>query len=417
MHFLKCRPCTCTLTVAVTLMFHPSAAIRFPLSGGGNDEGGGSHTPFLYSTSTFSKTNDQISWNQQNWLDLIHSSEVIEVSSRGIRSILKEHSTVYNWWWIPARLRITPLSTDVCRADYEVLCWMGVEGGLFPSKTTTVNVTGLMKPNFNSGVLATYAKRSKDSCGDTAGEGWGSGRNIVPNNSVYVVSSCDVLNGHLVIMFEPAAQKVFLFSQTFGPMAYFVVLSSSLLCLYGASGEVFRKFPNSQMPLLLTSLISMSSIASCMFLVLVHGIPFVTVGDETNFWVPGILGVWFAVIGIIKRETSQVEDSCIFALVTLTVAMYRTPENPYAGILISIIAIKQWKKCFKLCQASSSGGYESFWKQVDLVATTIYLCLLVEVGLIPQFAEPEDWPVYAAIGMYVSFIVAWYQEIIIPLAM
>jgi hypothetical protein len=415
MLFQKCS-LAIIIVAAVALMLQPSHAIRFPLSGGGGDEGGGLHTPYLYSTSTFSKTSEPIRWNQQSWLDIIHSSEIVEISSRGIRSILKERITsTTNWWWVPARLRLTPLSSDFCNAKYEVLCWMGIEGGLFPSTTMSVNVTGLLNPNFTSGVLSTYAKRSKDSCGDNAGAGWGKGRDIISNMSVYVVSSCDVLNGHLVVMFEPAHHRVILFSQTFGPMAYFVVISCSLLCLYGASGEVFRKFPTTQVPLILTSVFSMSSILACSLLAVVHGIPFVTIGDETNFWAAVIMGIWFAVVGILNCDKSQVEDSCIFALVTLTVAMYRTPENPYAGILISITSIKLWKKMFKVCRASNNINvkltYSSAYGQIDLVVTTLHLCLLVEVGLVPQFAEPEDWPVYAGIGLYVSFIVAWYQEI------
>jgi hypothetical protein len=77
------------------------------------------------------------------------------------------------------------------------------------------------------------------------------------------------------------------------------------------------------------------------------------------------------------------------------------------------LAIKQWQKIFE-CHNSGGGdddgGNILLFKQLDIIFTTIHLCMIIEVGLVSQFAEIEDWPVYAAVGTYITFTVALYKK-------
>jgi hypothetical protein len=391
-------------------------SIRIPLSYGE----AGEVSPYMHSTRAAPETTSiPIKWDDPNWLNIIHSSDIIEISSRGVRSIINPRMFS---WWVPARQRQAAISRDVCVAHSQAFCWMGNEGGLLPSASDIspkIYVTGLRYPQFSSGTLATFSKQSKDACGDRwqGNGGGGNGRIITSNQSTYVISSCDILNGHLVITYEPALGEILIFSQTFGPMAYSIIILSTLVCLYGASGEIFKTFPDSQgTSALIIFTLTFCTTLSCSLSACWHGIPFATIGDESTFWASVFFGMAHALGGLFCKDSEEkVKDSCLYALATVSIALYRTPETPYAGILIAILTVKQWSKVISSCRGRISHNKDDnalilVWRQLDLLATTLYLCLLVEVGLVSQFSEQEDWPVYAGIGMYISFTAAWYQS-------
>jgi hypothetical protein len=394
-----------------------SEGIRIPLSYG---EAAGGVSTYMHSTRAHPETTSiPIQWDDPDWVNMIHSSDIIEVSSRGIRSIV--NPKMFSWW-VSGRQRQAPVSRDACTAHAQAFCWIGNEGGLLPSASDlspNIYITGSIHQQFSSGTLATFSKQSKDACGDRwqGNGGRGGGRTITLNQSVYVISSCDILNGHLVIMYEPALGEIVVFSQTFGPMAYSIIIFSALACLYGASGEIFQTFPNSRgVSSLIIFSLTFCTTLSCSLSALWHGIPFVTIGDESAFWASVFFGTVYALVGLFCEDSeAKAKDSCLYALATVSIALYRTPETPYAGILISILGVKQWTKAISTCRGqkvyhhNNNNPSKLLWNRLDLLATTLYLCLLIEVGLVPQFSEQEDWPVYAAIGMHTSFTAAWYQ--------
>jgi hypothetical protein len=244
------------------------------------------------------------------------------------------------------------LSRDVnCKASYLSVCSMGEEGMILPtshpanqnylipfsnntnsSSNDKVLVTGLSHPTFRSSVLSTYASQSKQACASDKSQGWGKSRTLISNMSVYFVSNCDVLRGHIVAMYDPNLNEVVLYSQTFGPMAYFLILIAALLCLYGASGEN-DKVNVSFMTATTFSILSMACTFSCGLLSIIRGIPFITIEDEVHFWSSIVCGLGMGSLGFIYSNSLYASDSCLFALISITVAMYRTPENPYMGIL------------------------------------------------------------------------------------
>jgi len=416
-----------------SLLFHTATAficfavikkaqcVRIPLSPSyqGTQQ---QHSPLLNSLK-----NEQalpINWNKdQFWLNLIHSSELIEISSRGVRSIASATLHQKSWAWNTAvnRLAGVALAHEAnCTASHQSLCWIGDEGSILPSEVYLVKVTGLSNPIFSSQVLRIFSQRADDACGGLGG--WGNGRNIVPNISTYAVSSCDVLNGHVVIIYEPASRRISIVPQTFGPMSYSLIIVSSLVFLFGASSAEEKSKMAVHHQVIVFSVFSV--ITSLMALVLAKGIPFLTMGDEVNFWAPACISLLYTLLTFINQNCDnndnnifnnnnnngfgvRVNDSCIYALTTIAVALYRTPETPYVAIIVSILAIKQWQKIFECCH---SGGNILLFKQLDIIFTTIHLCMIIEVGLVPQFAEIEDWPVYAAVGTYITFTVALYKK-------
>jgi len=101
--------------------------------------------------------------------------------------------------------------------------------GWGPKLTTNgvqVEISGVSMPLLNSSILSFYAAASSDSCSSN-----GQGRVIIPSKKnqnedadLYTVSACDVLQGHFVLMYYPAENRVLLYSQTFGPMSYTAAL-------------------------------------------------------------------------------------------------------------------------------------------------------------------------------------------------
>jgi hypothetical protein len=201
-------------------------------------------------------------------------------------------------------------------------------------------------------------------------------------------------------------------------MSYSLIIVSSLLFLFGASSAEEKSKMEVYHQVIAFSVFSV--VTSLMTLVLAKGIPFLTMGDEVNFWAPACISLLYTLLTFANQNESnlnnrfgiRVNDSCIYALTTIAVALYRTSETPYVAIIVSILAIKQWQKIFE-CHNSGSGddgGNILLFKQLDIIFTTIHLCMIIEVGLVPQFAEIEDWPVYAAVGTYITFTVALYKK-------
>jgi hypothetical protein len=102
-------------------------------------------------------------------------------------------------------------------------------------------------------------------------------------------------------------------------------------------------------------------------------------------------------------------DVCIFMLGTIADALYRSPETPYASIFVVVLAVRAWQKVYTVCFAAkpqTSAITIGLW-HVDLLFAVAYMCLTAEVGLVPQFADREDWPIYAGVGTFVTFLAAW----------
>ena len=101
-----------------------------------------------------------------------------------------------------------------------------------------IQISGKSVLLLNSSVLSLYAAAASDSCALN-----GQGRFIRTitshtnhqeknddddddgdNDNIYTVSGCDVLQGHFVLMYFPAKNKIMLYAQTFGPMSYTAAL-------------------------------------------------------------------------------------------------------------------------------------------------------------------------------------------------
>ena len=370
-------------------------------------------TPFLCTGAS----NEQVQWSGALMMRLIHQAQVVEVGARGIRFVDAR--------WFPSSIYEHHRDgiKDSCESTPHALCRTPA-GLLFPTSEESVLVTGQLVPVFNSSLAERFALESVEAC-NGAYEGGGQGRTVVIDQAIYTASACDVMQGHLVTMFKPQTSEALLVPQTFGPMAYTVILAAALLCIYGASSADNN---NSKQRWLTLGVCAAATIACCMVYGL-SGIPFLTIEDEIHFWmaIAGTLSFCAVDCGLLlldddadaktrgaKPYSTKVvtPDVSIYMLGAIADALYRTPETPYAGIFVVAFAIRTWQKSialflFNAPASSSSTMVLLTLMHLDLLYSTLFMCLTTEIGFVPQFADREDWPIYAGVGGFATFLAAW----------
>ena len=321
-----------------------------------------SPTPLLSTGAS----NDPVLWGGADMIRWLHESQIVEVGARGIRFVDPLTTSAFG---PPPRS-----SAEDCESTPLALCET-VSGLLFPSAVGNgIRVTGLLNPKLKSSASQRYADAAGIACSSTF-DGSGAGRTVVMEPDIYTASACDVMQGHLVAIFS--AGKVVVVPQTFVPMAYTVVLIAILMCLYGVEPWSIG--------------VCAAGVLACCLVYAHNGIPFLTIEDETHFWV--------SVAGTVLALASRSPDACICMLGTIADALYRSPETPYASIFVAVLAVRTWQKI-------RAGSAANIWKHLDLFFTILYLCLTAEIGLVPQFADREDWPIYGGVGAFATFLIA-----------
>ena len=151
-------------------------------------------------------------------------------------------------------------------------------------------------------------------------------------------------------------------------------------------------------------------------------IPFVTVEDRTHLELTASIGLLFALHALVIADDDatttaagcHAKAACMHALDTIACAMYRTSETPYAGILCAVFVTLLWIKVFR---GQSSHWQSSHWPSavlllsgciqwLELQLSVVHVAYLAEVGVRPQFTHAEDWPFYAVVGLYLTYVVA-----------
>jgi hypothetical protein len=117
------------------------------------------------------------------------------------------------------------------------------------------------------------------------------------------------------------------------------------------------------------------------------------------------LGVSLAMTAYAAYNDQNAADVCMYALVSLSDAIYRTPETPYASIICLLLAISLWTRAITM-----TGVAKSTNEKVDFMCAMLYTVFTAEAAMVPQFDHPEDWPIYGGTAVYVTFAIAWLQH-------
>ena len=222
----------------------------------------------------------------------------------------------------------------------------------------------------------------------------------------YTVTACDVLQGQLVAVYEPATGTLRLLSQSFGPMPYCVALIQAAVCLYYAT-VVVASSPSKTA----ASSAALWLLLGCLLLGF-GSPPFLTRNDAAHFWAWTATGVLLAVGAWVAEDVERGAEACIYALGALADLAYRTPENAYSGLLCLALTVRQWQKLlrWRMDMAMINEENTIAWTPLlDLVVTTPLLALSAELGVAPHCRYPERWPFYGGIGVYMGFAVAVHR--------
>jgi hypothetical protein len=202
--------------------------------------------------------------------------------------------------------------------------------------------------------------------------------NCAPRNNS---CTCDYVGSFI---YYPRTNEVVYFKQTLGPMAYTAAIVCALASLYFLGEDAKRE--NSKK--------ASATLAAALCFVKVPVFP--TQSDEVHFWASLAMTAFAAFYN--ESDT----DVCMFALISLADAIYRTPETPYAAIICVLLAIQMWNRVI----AMAAAGDMTVWRKIDFLSVMIYTLFTAETAMVPQFEHQEDWPIYGGTAAYVTFAVA-----------
>jgi len=394
---------------------------------------------FLFSKSNNGNADRELSWNSPRFMRTLQSSCMIEVSSRGIRSIESSLTKKYGFCDPTSKylnnkiegLRRNHLVSEDCHAEYESLCMMKSHGGFFPSfkydNASNLIFTGKHNPHIPSPILGHFQSLSKTTCGSNndglSKLGLGRVYSLNLTEDKYYVTACDILQSALLLLYEPIVNRIRIIPSTFGPFAYCVIIIIALIFLYGIS----LKYENLDAKEDLSAktikykIYFFGFISICTGLVLIlfsliDGIAFIVVQDEIYFYVSAVLCILLALFGMYLQKMFYISDACLYGLCSICTTIYRSPENPYAAAISMGLGIDAWKKIYKLMgasfQSAPAPSSDAWFLFLDVTICAFMLCSTLELGLVPQFDEIEDWYVYSGIGCFASFASNLYLQLI-----
>ena len=336
------------------------------------------------------ETNALLRWGEAQRLQTLHGARWIEVAPRGIRIVPGDSAESLGARWSPP----TP-----CVAVPDALC-ATPQGLLFPSPSPLAlgffNNYVVVSPALARRTLTrdpiALAYATEDACAMH-----GIGRvlmaepappsSLAGNYYYYTATACDVMEGHLVALYDTFEGTVRLAPQTLGPMGYCVVLLQAVACLYFATST---STPAAAAIAAATLAMSNALVAG------VHGIPFLLAEDAAFFWAQNLFAFATALLPM-PDNNNAAQDACIHALSATACAVYRTTENAYEGIVGAVLLVRAWAK---LLRATPSAAIDS--------ALTWGLVLWgARLGVAPQLGSPrERWPFFAGLALYISLAFA-----------
>jgi hypothetical protein len=188
-------------------------------------------------------------------------------------------------------------------------------------------------------------------------------------------------------IYYPRTNEVAYFKQTLAPMAYTATIICALASLYFLCEDVKNG-----------TIAASATLAAALCFVRVPLFP--TQSDEVHFWASLAMTAY----AVCYNESAT--DVCMFALISLADAIYRTPETPYAAIVCVLLGIRMWTRV--MIQNNNAHAL-TLWQKIDFLSTMIYTVFTAESAMVPQFEHPEDWPIYGGTAVYVTFAVSFMR--------
>lgn len=378
-----------------------------------------------------------LEWRDHDFLNLLHRNCIVEISSRGIRGIHKD-TRKCNLGAIRANNFV---AQSPCYTSKDSLCLIkneenaGLNGAckkhsnnesalmsmVLPSlskiqsdRDGEILVSGLLHADHHrmtNPVLNSFFRESKVSCRDK-----GKGRkHSIDCSGVYTVTACDVLSGKYALVFYPELELIAISHETFGSMAYFVMLVNCIICLYGISNAMYqdgaaeKQQQKSFHPQTAIACMNIASSSALIVLYVSHPdkFSFVVAEDEIVFVCTCILCIGYSALYFLIESQYNL-DACIFNITSVCIAVYKACENPYIVFVVGFLIFRLWKSIFRNCRCQQE-DQETF-SVLHYAQHLMYLCevcCFVEFGIKPQFeSREEDWVIYSGLVTFVTFHVS-----------
>jgi hypothetical protein len=439
-------------------------AVRIPLDYN-------SPTPFLHHSGADGNSFNRdflstFSWSSNFLGKLLHQASKVEIGPRGVRFIRQHGSQAgQSFEWIERSMGCTPSDLALCQVRTK-------EGWFLPSEGKWP-----LPPSFpitsNTSLIEDAAMRLF--AGETAchGENQGPGRFYYHRQSLldsawdmssvfsYSVTSCDVLHGRLLVVYTKGDETIFVYNQTFGPVAYIFILLSATISV-GAIGYLNKESATDHQngiavliesqtetekdhggtPLFLSSsfyqryspaVFTLNVIASlivCSAIYIRNKFHFHIFEDSIVFWVALASGLTYSILSVLVwnycHDDGQLEgshrvrkslqiDACMYSLQTIATAIYRTPENPYAALIVFFMACRIWGKFFMSCHGlrtspcNTEEWYYAYFNLFDLILALVNFNILCEIGLKEQYILGDVWAYYFTVILFLSYSLIKYQ--------
>jgi hypothetical protein len=360
-------------------------------------------SPFLKSTSPSSTTPQVLTapftWSHMFLGKLVHQSRVVEVGPRGALFVL------YDAEGQTPPPHTSKVAQTTCAPSENALC-STPEGDVLPSALlrsgtaapTTYNVTASARLTRDPVLRA--LGRITDAC---KLEGNGGSRmyhreeaeSSEGASTNYTVTACDVLQGTHVLVYEPRTRRLTLRAQTFGPVAYVIVLVSAgihigVLAMGPASvsGNWWAFACN-----------GLASIVACAVLYVNGEVHFHSWEDDVLFWANGLC----ALVSLVRRK----DEAYLFALSMMAATLYRTHETPYAPILGYVFGYRTWVQVLQQAQKPAS----SLWAVWELMLLLTYVSVFCEIAIKPLFIQGGLWRLQLVFHMFITYSLAKYKEL------
>ena len=254
----------------------------------------------------------------------------------------------------------------------------------------------------------------------------------------YSITSCDILQGKYIMVYVKGAETVLLYPQTFGPISYFLILISATISTGAIAylsklslqtnknteavnvvvtvvaetppegGKVSKEEVEQKFVAYALNINAWCSIVVCAAIFFRNKIQFHTDEDALVFWSSVISGLIYSLLVFQSPHSPFQIDECMYALETLSIALYRSPENPYSFILSLFMACRIWEKYFLLCHGRNQHSPLSA-RFLDIILALVNFHLISEIGVKPQYRFQEIWPFYFMMILFLTYCLVKYQ--------
>ena len=353
----------------------------------------------------------------------------------------------------------SPSARALCQADYRskreglVLpsanYYEGEDGAVDNSNNNNNNNGPLFKVTADPSQLFNPVLKllaQVDACGkDNKGHG-----RIYSESLEYTVIACDAIQGNHVLVYDKTKEggEISIVEQTFGPMAYLLILILSTINIYAlatasSSGSYKNMESNSEQKEILPALKintdqpqtdssllhsnkktvetsgyytqrifqwnAIISVLACFIVYWRQIFQFYTQEDQSFFWVSGVCSMVYLMCGVEKAP-----EGYIWALSVMASTLYRTHETPYAPIIAYILGYRTWSKMLVLCNGGGSSKKIASGKlteYADLFICLLYTAIFCEIALKPQCLYQEIWPIYYMFHTFICYCIVKYQDV------